>query len=114
MQKDGFTSLMSAILNKAVCLKEEGNEKLSLGGTVPVTDIPFIDLGLTQNSEAHRLVRNIEEVKEDAVVGYTDGSMSDGGRVGEGGVLRVGIQREYGARPYAPYGMGRSLGSRKP
>lgn len=63
---------------------EEGNKKLSVGGTTPITLNSTIDLGLSSEAKADRWVKMIDKVKEDAVVVYTDGSMSEEGRVGGG------------------------------
>lgn len=56
---------------------EEGNERLSIGGSFPVTDIPVVDLGLSKDAKPDQWIGKITEAKEDAVVIYTDGSMRD-------------------------------------
>lgn len=48
------------------------------------TIIPTVDLGLSGISKAAQWVKRIEEVKGEDTVVYTDGSMSEDGKVGGG------------------------------
>lgn len=96
MLSDGFTSVMSAILSKIGRVMEEGTEKVSIGGVTPRIVIPVVDLGLKSPDKAAIWVKRIGEMKGDDVVVYTDGSMSEEGRVGggwcsEGGTVKGSI-----------------------
>lgn len=91
---------MSAILSKVGRLVEEGDERVSIGGSLGRLDIPVVDLRLSSTAKAATWINRIEEVKGESVVIYTDGSMSETGRVGggwcsEGGTVKgcVGLGR---------------------
>lgn len=72
---------------------------ISIGGYCGVVEIPITDLGLIRDDKPDRWVKKIGEIKEDSVVVYMDGSMSEGGGVGrgwcsEGGAIREDWPRE--------------------
>jgi len=78
---DGFTSVMSATLNKAVVIGN-GDEGLSVGGRVEKGEIPEVKLQANKDSKADRWELAICEAREEPVGVFTDGSMNEEGKVG--------------------------------
>jgi len=91
---DGFISVLTAIQSKAGILKEEGHEKLSLGGRVEKVEIPEVKLLTQADSKAEVWTEAINQAREYCQVTgiYTDGSMSEDGVVGAGWYVEGGKQ----------------------
>jgi len=82
-KSDGFTSVMSRILNKAAEVGD-GDEGLSIRGRVERGEIPEVKLQANKDSKADKWELAINEAREESIGVFTDGSMSEDGRVGEG------------------------------
>jgi len=80
-ESDGFTSVMSRILNKAAEVGD-GDEGLSIGGRVERGDIPEVKLQANKDSKADKWELAISEAREESIGVFTDGSMNEEGRVG--------------------------------
>jgi len=89
---DGFTSVLTAIQSKAGVLKEEGNERLNLGGRVEKVEVPEIKLPAQADSKAEVWTEAINQAREfcEATGVYTDGSMNEDGIVGAGWYVEGG------------------------
>jgi len=74
---------MSRILNKAADIGE-GDEGLSVGGRVERGEILEVKLQANKDSKADKWELAIHEAREESIGVFTDGSVSEGGRVGEG------------------------------
>jgi len=80
-ESDGFTSVMSRILNKAAEVGE-GDEGLSVGGRVGKGEIPGVKLQVNKDSKADNWELAINKAREESIGVFTDGSMNEEGRVG--------------------------------
>jgi len=80
-ESDGFTSVMSRILNKATEIRE-GDEVLSVGRKIDEGAIPEVKLQADGDSKADKWGLAINEAREESVRVFTDGSMNEEGRVG--------------------------------
>jgi len=74
---------MSRILNKAAVIGE-GDEGLSVGGRAEKGEVPEVKLQANKDSNADKWELAINEAREESVGVFTDGSMSEEGRVGGG------------------------------
>jgi len=102
---DGFTSVMSATLNKAAVMGD-GDEGLSMGERVKKWEIPEVQLQANKGSKADRWELAICEAREESVGVFTDGSMNEerGGWHVEGlggekeglGKRQCGTERQWG------------------
>jgi len=86
---------MSRILNKAAEVGD-GDEGLSIGGRVKRGEIPEVKLQANKDSKADVWELAINEAREESIGVFTDGSMSEVGRVGGGGMSRVWRDRKRG------------------
>jgi len=86
-ESDGFTSVMSRILNKAAEVGDR-DEGLSIGGRVKRGEIPEVKLQANKDSKADKWELAINEAREESIGVFTDGSMSEKGSVGGGGMWR--------------------------
>jgi len=80
---DGFTSVMSRVLNKAAEIGE-GDEGFSIGSRVKKGDIPEVKLQANKDSKADKWGLAICEAREESIGVFTDGSMNENRRVGRG------------------------------
>jgi len=74
---------MSRILNKAAEVRD-GDEGLSIGRRVEKGDILEMKLQANKNSKADKWELAINKAREESIGVFTDGSMSEEGRVGGG------------------------------
>jgi len=80
-ESDGFTSVISRILNKAAEVRD-GDEGLSIGGRVEQEEIPKVKLQANKDSKANKWELAINEVREESIGVFTDSTISEEGRVG--------------------------------
>ena len=74
---------MSRILNKAAEVRDR-DEGLSTGGRVEKGEIPEVKLQVNKDSKADMWELAINEAREESIGVFTDGSMSEGDKVGRG------------------------------
>ena len=81
-------------MGKTGKIRGEGNEKISCRGDCRKNYVPEINLNYFPTASKSQWEKNIESIKEDNWVLYSDGSKNEGGRVGSGWVSHKGRIQE--------------------
>ena len=81
---DKYTSVLTAIIGKAVRVSEEGNEKISCAGICAKEEVLAVNLNCLATSSKTRWKKRIANVKEENWLLYLDGSKNKEERVGSG------------------------------
>ena len=89
-------------MRKVGRIREEGNERISWGGSCTKNCVPEINLNCSSTAAKSKWEKNIERVKEGNWVLYSDSSKNEEGRVGSMWVSHGGkIQRKESLRKLA-------------